>query len=95
MLFLTAKKKGLTYDKLRIWIAKKSFFPVKAEFLTLSGKPLKTAAYEGYKNLAGRVRPGTIRIQDSIRTQDTSVIEIEEMSVKKFPASLFSQNALK
>ena len=68
--FFTAKKKGLTYDKLRIWIAKKSFFPVKAEFLTLSGKPLKTAAYEGYKNLAGRVRPGRseFRIRFGLKT---------------------------
>jgi outer membrane lipoprotein-sorting protein len=94
VLHLAARKKGLTYDKARVWIEKGSFHPLKAEFLTPAGKPLKLATYGGYRNLAGKERPGTIRIQDALRPDDVSVIEIGEMAVRSFPASTFNQNAL-
>ncbi len=93
-LLLTAKKKGLTYEKMRIWIEKTTFYPNKADFLTLSGTPLKSALYEDFQEIAGKIRPTTIRIQDAIRSQDISWIQIKEMKVKKFPASFFNQNAL-
>jgi outer membrane lipoprotein-sorting protein len=94
-LFLTAKKKNLTYDKLRVWIRKKNYFPVKAEFLTIQGKPLKFATYQDYKNLAKKTRPTTIVIQDAKIKTDVSTIHIKKMVPRQFPASVFSQNNLK
>ena len=58
--FLTAQKKDLTYDRLRVWVEKSNYHPLRAEFLTEAGKPLKTAQYSGYKNIAGKVRPTEI-----------------------------------
>ena len=95
VLFLTATKKGLTYEKIRVWIQKDTFYPLKAEFLTLSGNTLKKASYENYHALAGRIRPSRIRIQDAVRADQVSLIEIQEMTVRNFPESLFNQNALK
>ncbi|MBY0470710.1 outer membrane lipoprotein-sorting protein [bacterium] len=94
ILLLSAKKKGLTYDKVRAWVEKKSYRPLKAEFLTSSGKALKTAVYEEYKTMAGAIRPTQIRIQDAIRADDRSVITIQKMEVRTFPTSLFNQNSL-
>ncbi|MBI2711243.1 MAG: outer membrane lipoprotein-sorting protein [Bdellovibrio sp.] len=95
ILFLTAEKKGLTYEKLRVWIEKGNFHPSKAEFLTLAGKPLKTALYTDYRNLAGGIRPGTIQIQDAIRQDQISSIHLKDVRIEEFPESVFNQNALK
>lgn len=94
-LFLSARRKGLTYDKARISVNKRDFHPTKAQFLTLSGKPLKEATYGDYKLLAGAVRPALIQIQDSLRPTDRSEIRIRKMEVRSFPASVFNQNSLK
>lgn len=92
---LTARKKGLTYEKIRAWIDRKSNRPVRAEFLSVSGKPLKTAVYQGYKTLAGAVRPTEIVIADVANPTDRSQLLITEMSVRTFPGSMFNQNSLK
>lgn len=95
VLFLTALKKGLTYEKLRVWIEKGTYHPSKAEFLTLSGKPLKNASYENYQLLAGGLRPSTIRIQDAIRPDQVSMLHLQDVKVQNFPEAVFNQNALK
>lgn len=94
-IYLTAKKKGLTYDKIRTRIHKKTFRPIVADFLTPAGKPLKRATYSEYKKRLGKERPHLIRIQDAIRKDDVSEIRILDMQIKTFPASLFNQNSLR
>ena len=93
-LLLTATKKGLTYDKIRAVIEKKTYKPIQAEFLTAAGKPLKKAYYENYQDFAGKLRPSQIRIEDSIRPEDRSVLTIRKMEVRNFPEALFNQNGL-
>jgi outer membrane lipoprotein-sorting protein len=94
-LLLSAKRKGLTYDKIRAVIEKNTFHPLAAEFLTPAGKPLKRATYGDFKTLLGRMRPHTMKVQDAIRPDDVSVIRVTNMEVKSFPASLFNQNSLR
>lgn len=94
-IFLEATKKGLTYDKIRVWVQKPGFQPQRAEYLSLSGKVLKNVSYKAYKKLAGGMRPSEIHIQDAIKPDDVSVIRILNMEVKNFPDSLFNQNNLK
>jgi outer membrane lipoprotein-sorting protein len=94
-LLLSAKRKGLTYDKIRAVIEKNTFHPLAAEFLTPAGKPLKRATYGDFKPLLGRVRPHTMKVQDAIRPDDVSVIRVTTMEVKSFPISLFNQNSLR
>lgn len=93
-LFLTAKKKGLTYDKIRAWIEKKTFFPLRAEYLTPHGKTLKKARYQKFQQMAGRIRPTEIVIEDALRKGDVSTLKIKRMEVRDFPDSLFHQNTL-
>ena len=94
-LFLTANRKGLTYDKIRVTIAKKTFRPLTAEYLTVSGTPLKRAQFSGYKKIAGGIRPTEIIITDSKRKNKTSKIIIREMKVQSFPTSMFKRSQLK
>lgn len=95
ILFLTANKKGLTYDKLRVWVKKSSSEPVRAELLSVSGKVLKTAKYEDYKQMAGRVRPTRIVIEDALKATSKSTMFIRSMTEKPFSDSLFNQKNLK
>ncbi|MBT3236860.1 MAG: outer membrane lipoprotein-sorting protein [Bdellovibrionales bacterium] len=94
-LFLKAKKKGLTYDQLRIQVAKKTFRPLRAEFLTVSGKVIKSAKYQGYRQLLGAVRPTRIEIEDAIRPDLKTIINIKSMKNRSFNARIFQQKNLK
>jgi outer membrane lipoprotein-sorting protein len=93
-LFLTANKKGLTYDKIRLWVGKDGFKPRKAEYLTMAGDPLKTANFESYSNMAGAERPRTIRIQDAKRSSDYSVLEILSLQNAELPDAIFQASNL-
>jgi outer membrane lipoprotein-sorting protein len=92
---LKAKKKGLTYDQIRVWIEKDNYRPVKAEFLSPAGKVLKIATYTGYRLLAGRERPGVIQIHDATREGEMSILRVLSMDVRKFQDSIFNQNSLR
>jgi outer membrane lipoprotein-sorting protein len=94
VLFLTANKKGLTYEKMRVWVDKSNYHPTHAEFLALSGKPLKNATYQGYKMIAGKVRPTQMILQDASRPSDQSQMTILSMTPKSFPASLFNPKSM-
>ncbi|MCX6129454.1 MAG: outer membrane lipoprotein-sorting protein, partial [Proteobacteria bacterium] len=63
ILFLSANKKGLTYDRIRLWVSKNGFRPQKAEYLSLNSEALKTASFENYGLIAGSQRPQTIIIR--------------------------------
>lgn len=95
VLFLTANRKGLTYDKIRAHVEKNTFRPIKAQYLQLNGDPLKLATFSGYKQIAGAVRPTRITIADHIKESNKSTIVIKSMEVADFPASIFNQNSLK
>lgn len=93
-LFLTANKKGLTYDKVRVWVEKSNFHPTHAEYLAPSGKVLKKAVYQGYKMIAGKIRPTQMIIQDANRPSDQSTITTIAMTPKTFPSSLFNPKSM-
>jgi len=89
-LMLTARKTGLTYEKVRAVIEKKTFRPLSAEYLTKSDKVLKKATFQDYKSIAGETRPTAIEIRDAVREDKQSRIVIESMVVKPLEDSLFS-----
>lgn len=93
-LFLEASKEGLTYSKIRVWIATKDKRPLKAEFLTLSGKIIKTATYEKYSSILGKMRPQLIHIVDNLKKDQYSDILIDKMENKSFPDSMFVEKSL-
>lgn len=93
-LHLKSTKKGLTYDQLRVWVEKKTFHPLKAHFLTVSGKIVKEAQYTDYKILLGKKRPTRIRITDHLDQKKTSDIVVEGMTAQTSPDALFTERSL-
>ena len=95
VLFLQATKKGLTYDKIRVWVNRSNFHPVKAEYMALTGKVLKNATFGGEKKIAGKVRPTKIEIADAVNKSKKTEINIVKMVKKNLPVSMFKKNNLK
>jgi len=94
VLFLTARRKGLTYDKIRLWVQKQSYHPLKAEYLTLSGTALKLITFDNYKTMEGTLRPTLLLVKDAVQQDKTSRIVIEKMQSGAILDSVFSESQL-
>jgi outer membrane lipoprotein-sorting protein len=90
---MEANKNGLTYDRIRAFVKKNTFRPIRAEYLSKSDVLLKTAVFDGYKSMAGKMRPTIINITES-KSSEVSTIEISKMESRDLPASLFFQDTL-
>lgn len=95
VLFLEANKKGLTYEKIRVWISKANFRPVKAEYLTATEKVLKYVNFSGYRQIAGAIRPTEITIVNAHDKSKKSVLRIQKMWKMDIPESYFAENNLR
>ncbi len=98
VLLLKAKSEQVTYDKIRYWVSEKTKQAVKAEFMSLQGKPFKTATFE-YKNsivIGGKPQPFISRmtIEDVKAKGDRSVMEYSKPKVVKHPIAIFNVNNL-
>lgn len=94
VLYLKALEKNLTYDQIRLWVAKKDFHPIKGEYLTQTGKPLKRIAFREFRDMAGALRPVDMLIENAQKSDEKSVLKILEMETATFPAQHFTQSNL-
>jgi outer membrane lipoprotein-sorting protein len=94
-LFLQAKEKNVTYDKIRYWVTKKDFLGVKAEFLTLEGKPFKLANFTYGHTLPGSKVPfvSQMEIRD-VSSGETTTITYGAPRAEEIGDSLFNVNNL-
>jgi len=98
VLLLKAKSNNLTYDQIRYWISDQRKKGVKAEFLTLQGKPFKKAAFE-YKNkilIDGSSLDfvSQMTITDAQFEESRSVIKYFDPKAATHPKTLFNVNNL-
>jgi outer membrane lipoprotein-sorting protein len=94
VLELKAVDRGVTYSKVLYWVRKSNHQPHKAEFYSVSGRLLKTARYEEFKALGGRVRPTRLVLRDALRQGEESVMEYSGMKLRDLPARMFSKDYL-
>jgi hypothetical protein len=95
VLDLTAAGRGVTYAKVRYWVAVADDRPLKAEFYAVSGRLLKTSRYEAFEELAGRLRPTRLVIEDAVKEGEYSVLEYSTMEIKDLPERMFTRQYLK
>jgi outer membrane lipoprotein-sorting protein len=95
VLELTAVDRTVPYHRVMYWVKQKSYFPHKAEFYSLSDRLLKTARYEGYQQLAGRLRPSRLVLQDALRKGEESVLVYTGMVLRDLPDKVFTRDYLK
>ena len=95
VLDLAAVDRWVTYQHVRLWVGQASYWPHKAEFFSLSGRLLKTCLYEGYKQVAGRMRPTRLVMSDALREDERSVMDYSNMRLRDLPDKIFSKEYLK
>ncbi len=95
VLELNAKDKKTTYGKVVLWVEKKKYWPLKAEFYADSGRFLKTCSYENYKMLAGAMRPSRLVLTDGVIDGQYSVIEYDKIELGKIADKYFTREYLK
>lgn len=88
-----------TYDQIDYWISKKTGLAIKANFLSLQGKPLKSAVFS-YKNqlkYKGKQYPfiNEMKITDAKNPNNQSTLNYSNPKIKNHPVSLFNVNNLK
>jgi outer membrane lipoprotein-sorting protein len=95
VLELKAVDRGVTYQRVLYWVKQKNAYPYKAEFYSLSNRLLKTCHYENFKNMAGKVRPTRLVMDDALRAGEQSILEYNEMKIRELPDKLFTKEYLK
>lgn len=95
VLELTAVSEDVTYNRVVYWVRSDNYQPHKAEFYAVSGRLLKTCVYEGYKTMAGRMRPSKLTLSDPLTKGRLSTIEYHDMKVKGLADKLFTKDYMK
>ncbi len=95
VLELKAVDRGVTYQRVLYWVKQKNAYPHKAEFYSLSNRLLKTCRYENFQNMAGRIRPTRLVMDDALRAGEQSILEYNEMKLRELPDKLFTKEYLK
>lgn len=95
VLDLKAVDRSVTYQRVKYWVNKKTFWPLKAEFYSLSNRLLKKCSYEEYQTLAGKLRPTRLVMEDALRKDERSVLEYRGMKLRNLPDKIFTKDYLK
>ncbi len=92
---LKAVDRTVTYQRVLYWVNKKTFWPLKAEFFSLSNRLLKRCRYEDFKPMAGKVRPTRLVMEDALKEGEQSVLEYRGMKLRDLPDKIFTKDYLK
>jgi outer membrane lipoprotein-sorting protein len=95
VLELTANDRGVTYHRVLYWVRQANFWPVKAEFYSVSERLLKTCLYQNYKMMAGRERPTRLVMQNALIKDEESVLDYSSMRLRELPDRMFTKDFLK
>ena len=91
VLELTAKRKGATYQRVLYWIRTEDARPVRAEFYLTSGKHIKSATFDDYEQVGGKMLLRRFTLYDEIRHSSHSLLEYSQTSPHELPDKLFYQ----
>jgi len=93
---LIAKREDVTYGRIGLWVAKKTFRPLKATFYAASGRLLKVGSYEDYRMLGGAMRPGRLVLTNAVEKDRLSTIYYSDMHDEgSLPEKYFTKDYLK
>jgi outer membrane lipoprotein-sorting protein len=91
VLELTAKRKGATYQRILYWLRAEDARPVRAEFYLTSGKHIKSATFDDYAQIGGKMLLRRFTLYDEIRHNSHSLLEYSATSARDLPDKLFYQ----
>jgi len=95
LLDLTAKNEKVTYHKVKLWVMKDTYYPLKGEFYAISGKLLKQCYYTNYKKILGKMRPTRLVLYNPLIKGQKTIIDYSDMTLEAFSDKIFTKNYLK
>src|SRR5688572_9321779 len=93
VLELEAKDPSLSYKRVRLWIDRATYEPVRAEFYVASGKLLKRAHYRKFTTMAGRRVLSDVEIEDVVRPGRRTVMRYANLVARDNADKMFSKDA--
>ena len=95
-LVLSGRSRGAAYGRIDLVAAGKEVRPLRASFFAASGRRhLKTAYFEGYREVLGRSRPTVLRVIDHLNADEETLIEYSDFALEDTPAAWFQPTYLK
>lgn len=91
---LEAKDPALSYKRVRLWIDRASYEPVRADFYVASGKLIKRAHYRQIGVMAGRRTITEVEIEDLLRAGNRTVMRYTNLVARDNADKMFSRDAL-
>ncbi len=85
VLDLAAKDPTVAYNRVRLWVDKKTYEPRRADFYVVSGKLIKRATYHG---------ADSIEIDDALRPGYRTVMRYANRIARENPDRMFTKDAL-
>jgi len=82
---------GATYRKILYWLRATDARPVKADFFLASGKYIKSATFDEYRQVGGLTLLRRLTIYDQIRKNSHSVLEYTGFAARNLPDRMFHQ----
>lgn len=93
-LLLTASTDSATYGSIELWIDRESSAPIRARFLSDSGRLLKTAYYRRFQRQLGADRPTETVIIDGLSPSSVTIVRFSEYVSRSIPPSWFTREHL-
>ncbi len=84
----------VTYDKIEYWVDVKSFKPVKAVYMTQSGKQIREGTFEDFGDVFGVQRPRTFVLKNLLREGHVTRLKFKNPKQKSFPDLMFEKQNL-
>jgi len=95
VLELKGKDLSLSYAKIKLWVQKDDFQPVKQEYFTLTDKLIKSTIYEDIKDFGGFKRPAKLVMQSALYPKQKTVLEVIKFKIGvKNPSKRFRRSGL-
>jgi outer membrane lipoprotein-sorting protein len=90
LLELQAKTKDAAYEKIKLWIHKGDYMPMKAEYYAASGKMIRSMSYADVKDFHGLKRPSHLTMKNELAVKRFSEMNTLDMKLNvDVPAQKF------
>lgn len=94
-LHLAADGKGAAYARIELEVEGEEARPLKSVFWSASGRKLKTAWFEDYQEVLGRMRPTVLRVVDHLEGDAETLLRYRNHALVDTPAAWFQPSWLK
>ncbi len=84
----------VTYDKVEYWVQHKDHKPIKALYLTRSGKVIREGFFENFTDVLGIQRPASFRLVNYLNKNHTTTLNYTNTKKGDFPDALFLKENL-